>query len=215
MTIRPPLIAVALLLAPLPVLAQSYPWQANLRLVDVRPNDSSSSLAQSPATLEFSSGGALELGISYAFLPEWTAELSWQRAGLDVDVTSPEASPFRAGSADLSVTSLTLQYRFFVVGRIRPYVGLGAHLASISGFKPSEMLVAGNVDAISFDRSASVTVQAGVDYDVTDRISVTADVKYHDVGTDATLTLPSGDPWQTARVDIDPWALAIGAGFRF
>jgi outer membrane protein W len=215
MKIRPPLVAAALLLAPLAAIAQSHPWQARLLLADVQTQGSSSTLSGTSATLDFSSGATVGLGLSYTLLPEWSVELSAQRSRLDVDVASPTASTFNAGRATLGIAALTVQYHFFTVGRIRPYVGAGAHLASISGFKASQDLVAGNVATISFDSSASVTAELGVDYDLTDRISINADATYHDVGADAALILPSGDPWEKLRVDIDPWVLAIGVGFRF
>ncbi len=215
MRIGPPLVLAALVLSPLPVLAQSHAWEARLRLADVRTHDSSASLSNSIATLDFQAGKTVELAVSYTFQPEWAVELSFQRPNLDIDVAGGGGSTFHAGSARIGLTALTLQYHIFVVGRARPYLGIGAHLASISGFKPSQELVAGNVATISFDSSASLTAQVGLDYDVTDRISINADVKYHDVGADAKLMLPSGDPWQSLRVDLDPWVLALGVGFRF
>jgi outer membrane protein W len=214
MRVRPALIAAAFLLAPLPIAAQGYSWQAVVRIGDVRTHDRSSVLPSTAAALDIQSGGGIELAIGYTFRPEWALELSFERAGLDVDATA-QASNFKAGDATLGVTALTLQHRFFVVGRIRPYIGVGAHLASISGFKASQQLVANSVSGIGFSRSASLTAQAGLDYDVTERISINGDVKFHDVGVDATLMLPTGEPWQRLRVDVDPWVLALGVGFRF
>ncbi len=214
MRVRPTLIAAAWLLASLPAAAQSQHWLARLRLGDVRTHDRSSSLSSTSAALDLRSGSGVELAISYAFRPEWAVELAVQRSRLTVDAAAQPAR-FRAGDTTLGITALTLQYRFFAVGRVNPYLGVGAHLASISDLKGSQELLANGVAGIAFNRSCSVTAQAGLDYDVTDRISINGDVKFHDVGADAKLVLPNGELWQRLRVDVDPWVLALGVGYRF
>jgi outer membrane protein len=215
MRTRSPLMVALLLLAPLSASGQSWPWQARLRLGSMQTHDRSSALPGYDASLDVDGGTSVELAVSYAFRPTWAVELSTQRAGIDFDVASPTAARFRAGGAKLGVTSLILQYRCFALGAIRPYFGAGANRAEVSGFDPSESLVSGGVGDISFDDSISLALQAGVDYDVTDRISVNLDARYSDVATDATLMLVTGDAWQTVRLDIDPWVIAVGVAFRF
>lgn len=209
------LISAAAVLAPLPVLAQSFPWQATLRFAAVKIADGTATLSDGASSISFSGGGSLEAGISYEFSPGWAAELAWQRSGLDASASAATMPEFDAGNVDLSLVSLTAVHRFFVLGRVRPYLGVGVHLATFSGFDPTETLETANVANISIDRTASVTAQAGLDFDITERISVSLDVKFNDIGTEATLFLRNGNPWQTVQVDFDPWVIGVGAGYRF
>jgi outer membrane protein len=216
MRIRQAVPLAVLLLVPLSAAAQGRPWQARLRFVGVHPHDRSSLVPGTTAGLDVHSGRAAELSISYAFRHDWAFELAFERSDLDVDIASAgAATSFQAGRAKLATGTVTLQRHFLTLGRARPYVGLGANLTSFASFKPSEDLVAGNVGTISFDDSVSLSGQVGVDFDVTDRISINADVKYHDVACDAHLLLVDGSPWHTVRLDVDPWVLGIGVGFRF
>jgi outer membrane protein len=209
------LVIAATVLTPLTATAQSHPWQARLGLTTVRPHDSSAMVSGTTSGIGVGSGSGLELAINYTFLPEWAVELEFDRAKLDFDVTSQGAAAMSAGDATLGVTTLAFQYRFFTPGRIHPYLGLGAHLAAVSGFQPSPALVASNIAGFSFSRSASLTLLAGVDYDLTERLSVNADLRFHDVATDVTPVVAGGSNWDNLRVDIDPWVFAIGVAYRF
>jgi outer membrane protein len=215
MSARPPLVIAAMVLVPLSAVAQSHPWQARLDLTSVRPHDTSSTLSGTSSSMDVGSGSGLELAINYTFLPEWAVELEFDRARLDLDVASPGTAPMKAGEATLGVATLAFQYRIFTVGRFHPYLGVGAHLATLSGFSASQELVASNVAGLSFSRSVSLTALAGVDYEVSESFSVNADVRFHNVATDVTPTLLGGGSWESLRVDVDPWVLAIGVAYRF
>jgi outer membrane protein len=215
MKIRPPLIAATMLLAPLSVLAQSHPWQANLRLAEVRTHDGSSTLPTTSYGLDLQPGGAAELALNYTFLPEWALELSLTHSRLDIDAVTEGVPAFNAGSARLGIAALVLQYRVFVVGRLRPYLGVGVNFASLSGFSADEALTSSGLDTISFSRSVSISAQVGADYAIDERFSINADIAFHDVGTTAAVMLPSGERFGTLQVDVDPWVLALGVGYRF
>jgi outer membrane protein W len=215
MTTRPLLVAAALFSVALPAPAQTWPWQARIGLSAVRPHDRSSVELGQTSALDVKSGTGIQLGLVYQFATRWAVELSYDRSRFDLDVTSQGTPVMKAGNSTLAVTSLALEYRYFTVSRVHPYLGVGAHLAELAGFSASADLLSAGFSGISFGRSASVTLLAGLDVDVTDRISVTTSLRFHDFATDATPKLQTGTSWQSLRVDVDPWVLAVGAGYRF
>jgi len=165
--------------------------------------------------LDLRSGTAVEADLSYLFRPRWTVELSALRARLDMDVTAEGASSYAAGNAKLGLLALMIQYHPFVLWNVRPYLGVGAHLATLTGFEPTQELLAHYVGSISFTRTVSVAGEVGADYLLTDRLSLNALVRFHDVGTEASVILPTGAKLGSLHVAVDPWVFAFGVGYRF
>jgi len=113
----------------------------------------------------------------------------------------------KLGGITYGPTALTAQYTFTNFGRIKPYVGAG----------PMFMFVFDNKDGALADlkvkNSVGAVLQAGVDYDVTDRWGLFVDVKKAFLRTTATGTL-GGAPVM-ADVKLDPWTIGAGVKFRF
>jgi outer membrane protein len=104
--------------------------------------------------------------------------------------------------------ALTLQYHFDGLGGIKPYVGAGVQYIAFF----DEGRAGGPLNAkLDIDDAFGLTLQAGVDVEIGDGWHLNADVKKTWIETDA--------KWQntgiTADVEIDPWIISAGIGYRF
>jgi outer membrane protein len=109
--------------------------------------------------------------------------------------------------------TLTAQYHFIPNGKVRPYVGAGLNYTLFYGEDTSSDLNAaiGDTD-INLDSSFGFALQAGVDFDLNEKIFLNVDVKYLDIDTEAKLT--TGALINRVDVDIDPIVFGIGLGMK-
>lgn len=80
--------------------------------------------------------------------------------------------------------ALTAQYHFTNRSRFTPFIGLGVGYIKPFDVFPRNVLRERDLD---FGSDVGVTVQAGVDYRVTDRHAVRLDARYFNTSLDATL----------------------------
>lgn len=104
---------------------------------------------------------------------------------------------------------VTLQYHFNPKGRVSPYVGAGFNY----------MLFYGTKDKTGFkdtkvDNGFGYALQAGADIAVKGPWSLNIDVKKVYFQTDATTTLKPATKLHSS-VDLDPWVVSVGFGYRF
>ncbi|MEL6278329.1 MAG: OmpW family protein [Pseudomonadota bacterium] len=168
-----------------------------VRGIGVIPNESDDLAG---ATVEVDDAYVPELDFTYFFTPNIAAELILATAPHDVGVK---------GGADLGEVwllppTLTAQYHFTDLGRFKPYVGAGINYTIF--YNESS----GDVSSMSYDNSFGWALQAGIDYQVADRWYLNADVKRLWLSTDAKVGGVG-----TVEVDIDPWIVGIGVGYRF
>ena len=101
----------------------------------------------------------------------------------------------------------TLTVQYYPLGgtqaMVQPYVGAGINYTHFSSEK-SEL------GDLSLDSSWGLAGQVGVDLLVDDNWSLNAAAWYIDIDTDASL---DGQPIGT--VNIDPWVIMAGVGYRF
>ncbi|MFN4262665.1 MAG: OmpW/AlkL family protein [Thioalkalivibrionaceae bacterium] len=111
--------------------------------------------------------------------------------------------------------TLSLQWHFDTPGPVRPYLGAGINYTTFFNSKTKGALR----DDLGFTRislkdSVGWSLQAGLDIDLNDRWFVGASLYYMAIDTTATIRNPQGDTLRV-NVDIDPWAIMLGAGVRF
>ncbi|MBG1232107.1 OmpW/AlkL family protein [Aestuariivirga litoralis] len=114
----------------------------------------------------------------------------------------------RTGNATYGSVMALAQYHFNRDGQFSPYIGAG--LAYNITFSTAPNPAAG-VTALSIDNGFAPVVQAGVDYKVSNNISVFADVKKEFYSTTAHFNNGPG----YATVQLDPWIVSAGIGFTF
>lgn len=180
------------------------PFLVRVRGIAVLPRDHAD--VNLGGTTDIDPEYTIEVDFSYFFTENIAVELiaattehdaAWVVGGSRVEL----------GSVQLLPPTLTLQYHFFPDKKIKPYVGAGINY---TWFFNEESPAGLDVD---YEGSFGLALQAGVDYKITDSVYLNFDVKKLFLNTDATVQ--AGPTTITADVDVDPWIIGIGVGYRF
>ena len=108
-----------------------------------------------------------------------------------------------AGSAKQLPPTLSLNYHFATNSAWKPYVGAGLNYTAFF----DEQSTLGD---LSVDNSFGVSLQAGLDYMVSDKGSVRLNVRWFDINSDVTL-----DGNYIGKAEIDPWLVGVSYVHRF
>jgi outer membrane protein len=103
---------------------------------------------------------------------------------------------------------LMLQYHFDIGNGIKPYIGAGVNYSLI--FSEGN---AANFSGLKIDNGFGFSLQAGVDIQVKDNWYLNVDVKKTWLNVDAKTNL--GATPIRADIDVDPWVVGVGLGYRF
>ncbi len=147
-----------------------------------------------------------ELDISYFFTKNIAAELILATTKHNAKVKNITGG----GGADLGDVmllppTLTVQYHFTNFGKFKPYVGAGVNYTIFYNADGANGL------DVDYDNNFGAAAQIGMDYELNDVWSLNLDVKRLWLNTDATINggAIKGD------VDVDPWIVGVGIGYRF
>lgn len=110
-----------------------------------------------------------------------------------------------AGDVWLLPPTVTLQYHFTQFEGIKPYVGAGVNYTH---FYDAD---AGALTSVDYKDSVGAAFQAGADVPLGGNWYANLDVKKIFISTTAKFS-PSGI---RADVDIDPWVIGAGVGYKF
>lgn len=177
--------------AALPADAQN--WMVRGRAIGVLP-DASSSLSG----LDVDDAYTVELDLTYFFTKNIAIEAiaATTRHEIKLDGTS-------LGKISALPPTVTLQYHFTDLGAWKPYVGAGINYTWFYDVGLSSPL------DVSRD-SWGGALQGGVDYAIDKNWVVNFDVKYIWMSTDV-----SAAGSQLTKLDINPWVVGLGVGYRF
>lgn len=175
-------------------------WQLRLRAIDVSPDESSST--SNSGIIHADSAVVPELDISYFFTDNVSAELILATSKHDMSETSPNIN---LGSVWVLPPTLTMQYHFNNETNFVPYVGAGINYTIFYNDDP------GAVNTIKYRNSLGYAFQTGVDYKLDQHWMLNLDVKKIMLNTDAKVNGGA----VTADVDLDPWVIGFGVGYRF
>ena len=111
--------------------------------------------------------------------------------------------------------TLSLNYTFQPKSRVRPYLGAG-----VNWFYPFNEEVKGDLAAAGYteldvDDSLGLALQAGIDFDISDRLFLNASVRWIDVDVDAKVTGGALGDIQVNDIKVDPWVYSILLGTTF
>ncbi|AIY43788.1 Outer membrane protein W precursor [Collimonas arenae] len=183
-------------------MAQESPWQIRLRADYLKPANKSDPIGGVGASdrLQVNNKTIPEIDISYFFTSNWVAELVLtypQKQNVSLDGKN-------IGSFKHLPPTLTLQYHFLPQAQFSPYLGAGVSYTRIS-----------NVDLLngagSLDNSSwGLALQAGLDYKLDKNWLLNLDVKKLQIRSDV---YAGGE--KISRVQIDPWLIGMGVGYRF
>ncbi|MCJ9427746.1 OmpW/AlkL family protein [Kordiimonas marina] len=179
------------------------PWMVRVRAIDVVPHESSTVSIGGQALV----GDSIvpELDISYFWTENIATELILATTKHNVFATNTALGDLGLGHVWLLPPTLTMQYHFAPDASFRPYIGAGINYTIFYSETP------GDVNSISYKNKFGWALQAGVDIPVNDDWSFNIDAKKLFLSTDVSIN--SGAV--TANVDINPWILGVGFGYRF
>tara|TARA_R110002096_G_C14661942_1_gene728503 strand:+ start:31652 stop:32281 length:630 start_codon:yes stop_codon:yes gene_type:complete len=125
----------------------------------------------------------------------------------NIDVIGTAVGDAPLGSAWLLPPTLSLQYHMPTGNGLKPYVGAGVNYT----FFYSENAAGGIINDINLSDSFGFSLQAGVDFELSEDLFFNVDVKKLFLKTDASIN--SGTI--TADVKINPWIIGAGIGKKF
>ncbi|WPB58092.1 OmpW/AlkL family protein [Xylophilus sp. GOD-11R] len=198
--------AVAATLSPIASHAQDTqeatgPWMVRVRAAYLNPANRDSTRLD----LSINSKTIPEVDISYFFTPEWATELV---------LTVPQKQDIRAGGTDIGSLrhlppTLTAQYHFTGFGAIKPYLGAGINYTRFSSVRFAPAVASALQPGIE-KSSVGAALQVGLDYALTRNLVLNIDVKKLQIRTDVRS---AGQ--RIGQLQVDPWLVGVGLGWRF
>ncbi len=209
--------AVAVAAMTAPAAAEQGDWLVRLRGIYVAPQDESGPVLPAVPTGSVTVDDAIvpELDFTYFFTNNIAAELILATSPHDIAGADALSGLGKIADTMALPPTLTFQYHFAPDAKVRPYVGGGVNWTIFysEDSKTSLDTALGGATDVSLDDSFGWAVQAGVDFDITERVFLNMDVKYIDIDTTAILT--TGAAVNNVDVDIDPIVFGVGLGMRF
>ncbi|MFZ4688883.1 MAG: OmpW/AlkL family protein [Polymorphobacter sp.] len=216
---RPPIFAALLAAASalaVPAAAKQGDVLVRLRAVMVSPNESSGPVlpAFPGATVGVSDSFAPEIDFTYMATDHIGIELIAATTKHNISGRGTLAGVGKLATTWVLPPTLTLQYHFLPEGKVHPYVGAGINYSIFYSEGASDALeTAVGPTNVSLKSSFGYALQAGMDFDLNEKLFLNIDVKYIDMTSRATLT--SGALVNGVDVKINPLVVGVGVGMRF
>ncbi|MGO1189322.1 OmpW/AlkL family protein [Vibrio casei] len=192
--------------------------------VMVAPDESSSGVKAGSADLggNVSVDNNTQLGINFAYMvmDHWAVELlAATPFSHDVSLGGAPAGldTLNGGLGNikhLPPTLSVLYYPMAMSSKFQPYAGIGINYTMFFDESIDSSAEAKGFSNLNLDNSWGLAGQIGMDYFITDNITLNAQVRYIDIDTKATVDL-SGVGALDVDVDIDPWVYMVGIGYKF
>jgi outer membrane protein len=181
-------------------------WLVRVRGLYVSP-DEEAGIEAIGGDVATNSNLAAEADLTYFFTPNWAVELMAGTTRHNVVAEGTALGTVDLGSVWLLPPTLTLQYHLDVTERISAYLGAGGNYTLFYHDK----LSGATIQEIEYDPAFGFVMQAGVDFDLSERWVLNLDVKKILLETDVSVNHGAVE----ADVDIDPWLFGVGVGYRF
>ena len=209
-------------------------WKLRLRGLAIVPDDSSTTTVLNNTTGQ-GSGVTVdnnlvpEIDITYMLSSHWGIEVIAGVSNHDISVDGTSTATLAAlGVTDgtklfdtwVLPPTVTFQYHFLPENTFRPYLGAGINYTAFladNATTTAETAFGGGIK-VSTENVWGYAIQAGMDYDISESWYLNLDVKYIDIDTSAKLGVTSGalaGNVLNVDVDVDPWIVGIGIGYRF
>ncbi len=184
------------------------PWLVRVRALAILP-DESASIRPVSGSVNVDEAIIPELDISYFFTGHIATELVLLISNHDVSAKLSGVGKVDLGEGNLLPPTLLMQYHFRPHDTFRPYVGAGLNYTVFW----NEDAPGGAITKIDYDNSVGYALQAGFDYGLDQHWMMNFDVKRYWLSTDVNVTSALGR--LRADVDLDPWTVGVGVGYRF
>lgn len=123
-----------------------------------------------------------------------------------VDTKTSSAGALDLGDVWLLPPTLTAQYHFTGLGAVKPYVGAGVNYTHFFNATKGT-----SVTNAKYDDSFGPALQAGLDYKLDEHWFLNVDAKKVWINTDVKFSNAA----VRADMDIDPWIVGVGFGYKF
>jgi outer membrane protein len=173
-----------------------------VRAVEIVP-DVSSHVGSATEGVKITDTTIPEVDISYFFTEHWAVEAI---AGTDKHSIYTKSGTY-LGSTYLLPPVIALQYHFDQIGLFKPYVGAGPQYTFFYNKNST-----GALGKLHLTDGFGFALQAGTDIPIGDRYHFNIDVKKVFLQTTASF---GSSNTVAAHVNINPWLLGIGFGYRF
>lgn len=178
-------------------------WMVRVRGIGILPDvDSSTNVAG--IGVDIDERIVPELDITYFLTNNLALELVLAIAKHDVE-GSGLINGADVGDFLIIPPHLMLQYHFDLGNGFKPYVGVGVNYSIIF-----DEDAAAPFTSLDIDNGWGFSLQAGIDVRVKDNWYLNVDVKKTWLNVDATVNNAI-----TADIDVDPWIVGVGIGYRF
>jgi len=157
-------------------------------------------------TIDIDTSVVPEADFSYFVTDNIAFELIAAVTPHDINTATSSAGPLDIGDVWLLPPTLTAQYHFTQLGQLKPYIGAGINYTVF--FNED---VGSSVTSADYDNSFGPALQAGVDYMLDDHWMLNLDVKKIWINTDVKFN----GGVVAADVDINPWVVGVGIGYKF
>ena len=156
-----------------------------------------------------------EVDFTYYFTKNIAAELILGTSKHEVVAVNTALGNLDLGRVMLLPPTLNLQYHFYPTKNLKPYIGAGLNYTIFydEGQGKGRNTTITNVD---YDNNLGYSFQLGFDYKINDKLYWNVDVKKVYLNTDVEVgaALPAGQVYVPADVDLNPWLISTGIGFK-
>lgn len=147
-----------------------------------------------------------ELDFSYFFTENFALELILATTTHKASAKNSSAGNLNLGDISLLPPTLLAQYHK-EFGNFKPYVGAGLNYTIFYGGD------SGDADSVKYDNSVGYALQIGTDYKIAENVYLNFDIKK--LYLDTEVRVKYAGTKVKAQVDIDPWLVGLGIGYRF
>lgn len=199
-------LTAALALTAFPALAQQKgDWTLGLGLGYVVPKDNNGTVLNGAATLD----------IGNSLRPTVTAEyFVWDNVGIEILAAWPFEHSINSdqlggkiGTTQQLPPTVSVQYHFQNTSPVTPFLGVGLNYTTFFNEETQGALEGTN---LSLTDSWGVAFHAGLDYDLNERGSLRADVRWIDINSDVKV---NGE--KIGKAEIDPWVFGAAYVLKF
>jgi len=188
-------------------LAADGDMMVRVRAIQVMP-DESGTPSIIGGEVQLNNESVPEVDISYFVNKSFAFELVLATATHEASAYNTALNTLDLGDVSLLPPTLLAQYHH-EMGNFKPYVGAGLNYTIFYGEEPQ-----GAVKKITYDNSMGYAFQVGADYKIAENTYFNVDIKKLYLSTDVEVeTFSNGTV--NAEVDIDPYIIGLGVGFRF
>ncbi|WP_300304727.1 OmpW family outer membrane protein [Ferrovibrio sp.] len=178
------------------------------RIIGLLP-DEDSTVTVIGGKVDASNAFTAEVDFSYFFTDNIAAELIAATTKHKMQVDGSSSGDVGLGDVWLLPPTLTLQYHFMPKQAFSPYVGAGLTYAVFYNKD-----VPSTLRSVDYDNAWGYALQAGFDYKIAGNWYFNADVKKIFLNTDVKVVTNAGTVIN-ADVDLDPWVVGVGVGYKF